>query len=317
MQNVAVLIREGKIEQAEAEIGKRQAESSTNPDWHCAQGLLLEAKGLGDEAELAYQHALKLDPQHAPATFRLAYYLDIHGRENEAMKLYEALAKRTPTYVNALLNLAIIYEDIGHHEKAMKCIDRVLAEHPNHTRARIFAKDIDSSMDMFYDEGQERSRQKRNALLDMPITEFELSVRSRNCLRKMNINILGDLLKISEAELLGHKNFGENSLNEIKTILTQKGLRLGQLKDENQRSRAVTRSSTADGTPEILNRLLSEIEFSSRSRKCLQRLNLITLGDLVSKTESELLAAKNFGQTSLNEIKEKLAEFGFGLRKPD
>ena len=44
----------------------------------------------------------------------------------------------------------------------------------------------------------------------------------------MNIRTLKDLTKITEADLLSFKNFGETSLNEIKAILSQKGLRLGQ-----------------------------------------------------------------------------------------
>ena len=135
-------------------------------------------------------------------------------------------------------------------------------------------------------------------------------MRSRNCLKKMNINTLGDLLRITEAELLAYKNFGETSLNEIKAMLKQKGLRLGQLQ---RKSRSGPRARPPPGgAARGLARgcsasTVSEIEFSVRARKCLQRLNLSTLGDLVSKTEAELLAAKNFGQTSLNEIKQKLA----------
>ena len=52
-----------------------------------------------------------------------------------------------------------------------------------------------------------------------------------------------------------------------------------------------------------------------RSRKALQRLNINTLGELAARTEEELLGCKNFGQTSLNEIKQQLASFGLGLRK--
>ena len=44
----------------------------------------------------------------------------------------------------------------------------------------------------------------------------------------MNIRTLGDLLQTTEQELLSYKNFGETSLNEIKALLAQKGLRLGQ-----------------------------------------------------------------------------------------
>ena len=44
----------------------------------------------------------------------------------------------------------------------------------------------------------------------------------------MNIRTLGDLLKITEAELMSYKNFGESSLLEIKKMLSQRNLRLGQ-----------------------------------------------------------------------------------------
>ena len=155
--------------------------------------------------------------------------------------------------------------------------------------------------------------------MDTPVSDFELSVRSRNCLKKMNINTLGDLLRVSEAELLAYKNFGETSLNEIKAMLKQKGLRIGQLKEESQRSTRPSppRYTAPSGSPDLLNKYLSEIEFSGRSRKCLQRLGLVTLGDLLMKTDAELLATKNFGQTSLNEIKLRLNEFSLTLRKAE
>jgi DNA-directed RNA polymerase subunit alpha len=171
---------------------------------------------------------------------------------------------------------------------------------------------------MYYDDDMERRGERRYMVLDTPVSDFELSVRSRNCLKKMNIHSLGDLLRISEAELMGYKNFGETSLSEIKAMLKQKGLRIGQLRDEPEpsiRPSAPPHRSGPEESPDILNKGLSEIELSGRSRKCLQRLNLMSLGDLVSKTEGELLAAKNFGQTSLNEIKSKLSELGLTLRK--
>jgi len=319
MDDVAMLIREGKIEQAEQELSQRQAGAADDPNWHYARGRLLEAKGQADEAMAAYRKALEVDPNHNEAAFRLAYNLDLYGDEEEAIALYKTLTDRMPTHVNALLNLATIYEDLGRYEAALYCVERVLAEYPNHQRARLFARDIESSMDMFYDESQERTRQKRDAILDTPVSDFELSVRSRNCLRKMNINSLGDLLRISESELLAYKNFGETSLHEIKAMLTPKGLHLGQLQEEAKLATkpVPTRRPVPEGALELLSKSLSEIEFSSRSRKCLQRLNLMTLGDVVVKTEAELLAAKNFGQTSLNEIKAKLAEFGLTLRKTD
>jgi DNA-directed RNA polymerase subunit alpha len=51
-----------------------------------------------------------------------------------------------------------------------------------------------------------------------------------------------------------------------------------------------------------------------RARKCLSRLGLITVADLVAKTADELLSVRNFGVTSLNEVRAKLTEIGIRLR---
>ena len=53
---------------------------------------------------------------------------------------------------------------------------------------------------------------------------------------------------------------------------------------------------------------------SVRSRKALQRLNINTLGELIQRSADELLEAKNFGMTSLNEVREKLRQMGLNLR---
>jgi len=63
--------------------------------------------------------------------------------------------------------------------------------------------------------------------LRLPISELELSVRSSNCLREANIKIIADLVKKTEDEMLGFKNFGKKSLSEIKELLAEMGLTLG------------------------------------------------------------------------------------------
>jgi len=59
------------------------------------------------------------------------------------------------------------------------------------------------------------------------VDELELSVRSANCLKNDNIVYIGDLVQKTEAEMLRTPNFGRKSLNEIKEVLSQMGLRLG------------------------------------------------------------------------------------------
>jgi DNA-directed RNA polymerase subunit alpha len=67
---------------------------------------------------------------------------------------------------------------------------------------------------------------------------------------------------------------------------------------------------------EVLNRSVEELELSVRSYNCLKNANIQTIGDLVQKSEAEMLRTKNFGRKSLNEIKEILASLGltFGMK---
>lgn len=64
---------------------------------------------------------------------------------------------------------------------------------------------------------------------------------------------------------------------------------------------------------ENLNRKVDELELSVRSANCLQNANIKYIGELVQKTEMEMLKTKNFGRKSLNEIKEILEEMGLSL----
>lgn len=88
------------------------------------------------------------------------------------------------------------------------------------------------------DEGDELVRQ----LLNTPVEELELSVRSSNCLKNANIRTIGELTKKTEDDITKTRNFGKKSLEEIKAKLEERGLTLGMtdyshLKDLNLRKR--------------------------------------------------------------------------------
>src|SRR5882672_4320788 len=70
---------------------------------------------------------------------------------------------------------------------------------------------------------------------------------------------------------------------------------------------------TMDKMGEQLNRSVEELELSVRSYNCLKNANIQTIGELVQKTEAEMLRTKNFGRKSLNEIKEILGNMGLSL----
>jgi DNA-directed RNA polymerase subunit alpha len=76
---------------------------------------------------------------------------------------------------------------------------------------------------------------------------------------------------------------------------------------------AAPRDEEAEKLNENLWRTVDELELSVRSANCLQNANIKYIGELVQKTESEMLKTKNFGRKSLKEIKEILAEMGLSL----
>jgi DNA-directed RNA polymerase subunit alpha len=316
VERIGELVKSGKLEEAESALGAVKSEDIDRVDKLLYAAMILEKQCRWTDAITAYEAVLAEDEGNTDAAFQLAMLADRFGDDERAIELYELVASETPAHVNALLNLAVLYEDHERYDDALACAERVLADFPNHVRARLFYKDFDSALDMYYDENSERFREKRNAILETPITDFELSVRSRNCLKQMDIYTLGDLLRTTTAELLSYKNFGETSLHEIENMLTQKGLRLGQLLDDQPGELpgppAVTAADPA--TASVLNRTVAELELSVRARKCLMRLGANTIGELVARSEPELMAIKNFGGTSLSEIKRRLADLGLSLR---
>jgi DNA-directed RNA polymerase subunit alpha len=201
------------------------------------------------------------------------------------------------------------------YDRAQACYQRVLECFPGHDRARLYYKDATASCDMFYDEEARKRNDRLTQLLNIPVTDFELSVRSRNCLQKMGVRTLGDLTRTSEAELLASKNFGETSLVEIRDMLSSKGLELGQFASERPEPAPVFDVSHLTPDEQVhVNRPIGDLNLSVRARKAMVRLGLTTIGELIRKTGDDLLECKNFGVTSLNEVRDKLSELGLKLR---
>ena len=261
------------------------------------------------------ERAVHSDEWHPGALFGLALENDRHGNDELALEYYRKAASRFPAHVGSLLNLGIIYEDRGNYEKAQQCYLRILDVFPGHERARLFLVDAQAASDQFYDEEAQKRRDRLAQVLSIPVTDFELSVRSRNCLQKMGIYTLGDLARCSEQELLSSKNFGETSLDEIRDMLNSKGLTLGQFAHEKEQPEPeFDLSNMSPDEQAVLERPIADLNLSVRARKCMVRLGLNTIGELIRKTGDDLLECKNFGVTSLTEVREKLTSLGLKLR---
>ena len=139
--------------------------------------------GRMDEAIALYQRAVSTDENHAGALFGLALENDRLGNDEECLRLYEQAAKAFPTGIGVLINLGLIYEDNNQFDKAQMCYKRILDCYPDHPRTRLYMKDAAATGNMLYDEEAQRRNDRLAQTLNMPVTNFELSVRSRNWLQ--------------------------------------------------------------------------------------------------------------------------------------
>jgi len=305
----------GKPEEALRILDSLSGAVEQTADYLYQRGATIGAIG-GNPAEVValYERAVDADRHHAGALFGLALENDRRGNDDMALELYKRSAARYPAHVGALLNLGLLHEDRDQYDRALQCYQRILDVYPNQPRARLFLKDAQASSEMYYDEDAQKKRDRMSQVLGIPVTDFELSVRSRNCLQKMGVMTLGDLCRCTEQELLSSKNFGETSLIEIKEMLASKGLKLGQLAQEKQVAELFDSESLTPDEQALLGRPIADLALSVRARKCMIRLGIATLAELIRHTGDELLECKNFGVTSLNEVREKLAAQGLKLR---
>jgi DNA-directed RNA polymerase subunit alpha len=316
LQRAGIYRQMDEISQARSILAKLEQQSSHNAEYHFQLASCFLAEGERAKAVGHLEKAVELDPGHTSALFQLAHANDLAGNDDEAVQYYERCLKHPPVHVGTLKNLGVLYEDHEKYDKAEECYRRVLSADPTDEQARLFYKDALASKNMYYSPEDEHAFSRFSQVLEIPVTDFELSVRSRNCLKKMNIKTLGDLTRVNEQQLLSSKNFGETSLSEIKEMLTSKGLRIGQSLEEGAQNDMRFRPSQALSEQEqaVLGKPVSELNLSVRARKCMNRLGINSLGDLINRTADELLESKNFGMTSLSEVREKLQAYGLSLR---
>ncbi|MCY2937289.1 MAG: tetratricopeptide repeat protein [Planctomycetota bacterium] len=315
LQRVGVHRQMGKLTEAEALLEKHKDLSSHSAEFHYQQGQLRLKEGKKHEGVDSLEKAIKFDPNHTGALFQLAMLNDQAGNDDEAVALYEKCRVNPPVHTGTLTNLGVLYEDQGKYDKAHECYKMVLQSYPSDEQARLYVKDAVASQTMIVVHDDAMSDPQMVQVFELSVNDFELSVRARNCLRRMSIKTLGDLTRISEDQLLTSKNFGETSLVEIKEMLSIKGLRLGQSLEaggESTTYRPVGELSEEDQLK--LAAPITDLQLSVRARKCMSRLTLSTIAELVCRSSEELMEARNFGVTSLNEVREKLRERGLALR---
>lgn len=305
----------GRLEEAEQLIRSTARSGATRAEYSFQMGCILAERSDTFGAIEYFERAVDMDPHHTGALFRLANLNNQLGNDDDAIKLYERSLSRPPYYLGSLINLGLMYEDQEMYPAAAFCFRRALEFDPNNERARLYLKDTEAVGDMFFDEDTARRNRELEAVLQVPISDFELSARSRNCLERAGIRTLGDLTRVTEAELLANKNFGETSLKEVRDMMASKELTIGQsIGGAKPAAVSFVRDDLAPEVRAKMEMTVAELNLTVRSRKCLSRLGITTVGELVAKSADELLTVRNFGVTSLNEIRQKLTDVGMSLR---
>ncbi len=92
-----------------------------------------------------------------------------------------------------------------------------------HTQVEVFAE-LEPKVPIV----EEEEKPQFDAILLKPLDELELTVRSANCLKAEHIHYIGDLVQKTEGDLLKTPNLGKKSLTEIKDVLAERDLELGQ-----------------------------------------------------------------------------------------
>ena len=197
--------------------------------------------------------------------------------------------------------------------------DAVEILNPEHYIATL-SRDGKLSMEMVVKMGRgyvpaERNKEESQAIGTIPIDAIFSPIK------KVNYTVTNARVgQITDYDKLTLELWTDGSLNPEEAVAHASKILKDQLsifytfEEEEETEIAIPEGQEeSEKLNENLFRSVDELELSVRSANCLKHANIKLIGDLVQKTEAEILATKNFGRKSLNEIKEILDEMGLGL----
>jgi DNA-directed RNA polymerase subunit alpha len=294
------------------------------------QGCLKELSGEYQEALDAFIESAEQEHVYRGlALFHLAKLQDRWGDDNLALETYRKIEALGYVFEESLINTGVILEDRGEYSSALAYYEKAMKINPHNKRTALYYADAEACLSMYYDERKNRQDVKTSEILNIPISDFELSVRSRNCLSKMGIFTLKDLITKTEQELLGYKNFGETSLKEIRAMLSKKGLHLGMTRVEEQpladriKMNAQLYSAEKEYELDELDTPIEDLDLSYRTKSALHKMGFESLRDITMRTGTDLESNANFSAACMQEVNALLEEKGLSYRpatstgKPD
>jgi len=252
-----------------------------------AQKLLKKYKGAPDSADLLY------------ARGRTA---EANGEYGDAMALYEAAIKEGPEHAGSIFRLALNCDLNGEDERAVELYKRCAGLRPAHVGALINLGVLYEDQGNYYEA---IDCYKRVLAIDPRHRQAQLYLKDAEASLTMYIDVSRSKRLQRMDEFFGAPSDTDEELEEGEGVFA---LTAGH--DETVPGAAVE-------NPELEQKLgisVEELDLSTRCRKCMDRLGITTVGELIQHSEEDLLAAPNFGSTSMNEVKTKLAALGLSLK---
>jgi DNA-directed RNA polymerase subunit alpha len=199
--------------------------------------------------------------------------------------------------------------------------DAVEILNPDHYIATL-SRDSKLSMEMTVKMGRGYVPAERNKEENQPIGTIPMDAIF-SPIKKVNYNITNARVgQITDYDKLTLEAWTDGSINPEEAVAHAAKILKDQLsifitfeeeEEEEEEKEATAEHADTEKLNENLFRSVDELELSVRSANCLKHASIKLIGDLVQKTEAEILATKNFGRKSLNEIKEILSEMGLSL----
>jgi DNA-directed RNA polymerase subunit alpha len=197
--------------------------------------------------------------------------------------------------------------------------DAVEVLNPDHYLATL-SRDGKLSMEMVVKVGRGYIPAERNKEENQPIGTIPMDTIF-SPIKKVNYTVTNARVgQITDYDKLSLEVWTDGSLNPEEAIAHAAKILKDQLsifitfeEEEEEEILHSEEEEQKEAFNENLLRSVDELELSVRSANCLKYANIKLIGDLVQKTEAEILDTKNFGRKSLNEIKEILSEMGLNL----
>jgi DNA-directed RNA polymerase subunit alpha len=197
--------------------------------------------------------------------------------------------------------------------------DAVEILNPDHYIATL-SRDSKLSIEMTVKMGRgyvaaERNKEESQPIGTLPMDAIFSPIKKVNyAVTNARVGQITDYDKLTlEVWTDGSLNPEEAVAHAAKILKDQLSIFITFEEEEEEEEESVEEHVETEKLNENLFRSVDELELSVRSANCLKHASIKLIGDLVQKTEAEILATKNFGRKSLNEIKEILADMGLGL----